>query len=86
MADHQRTDLVADALNMACDRRRPPAGVIFHADRGCGWPTQVEMCRSASYVSCRRLFGIASVGETACFFKQINDKSANRLVLRLTSR
>jgi len=35
MADHQRTELVADALNMACDRRRPPAGVIFHADRGC---------------------------------------------------
>jgi len=35
MADHLRTELVADALNMACDRRRPPAGVIFHADRGC---------------------------------------------------
>jgi transposase InsO family protein len=35
MADHMRTELVADALRMACIHRRPPAGVIFHSDRGC---------------------------------------------------
>ena len=35
LADHMRTDLVADALRMACAQRRPPAGVIFHSDRGC---------------------------------------------------
>lgn len=35
IADHMRTDLVADALRMACAHRRPPAGVIFHSDRGC---------------------------------------------------
>ncbi|MFN2615889.1 MAG: IS3 family transposase [Thermoleophilaceae bacterium] len=35
LADHMRTDLVADALRMACVQRRPPAGVIFHSDRGC---------------------------------------------------
>ena len=35
MADHLRTELVADALNMACDQRRPTPGVIFHSDRGC---------------------------------------------------
>ena len=35
LADHMRTDLVADALRMACTQRRPPAGVIFHSDRGC---------------------------------------------------
>jgi transposase InsO family protein len=35
LADHMRTDLVADALRMACVHRRPPAGVIFHSDRGC---------------------------------------------------
>lgn len=34
LADHMRTDLAADALRMACARRRPPAGVIFYADRG----------------------------------------------------
>ena len=35
LVDHMRTDLVADALRMACTKRRPPAGVIFHSDRGC---------------------------------------------------
>jgi len=35
LADHMRTDLVADALRMACTHRRPPAVVIFHSDRGC---------------------------------------------------
>ena len=35
MADHMRTELVADALQMALDHRRPPPGLIFHSDRGC---------------------------------------------------
>ena len=35
VADHLRTDLVEDALRQAVTRRRPPRGVIFHADRGC---------------------------------------------------
>jgi putative transposase len=35
MADHMRTSLVADALRMALDNRRPDAGLIFHSDRGC---------------------------------------------------
>jgi transposase InsO family protein len=35
LADHMRTDLVVDALKMACAQRHPPAGVIFHSDRGC---------------------------------------------------
>ncbi|WP_285627947.1 IS3 family transposase, partial [Kineosporia sp. NBRC 101677] len=34
IADHMRTSLVTDALDMALERRRPPRGVIFHADRG----------------------------------------------------
>ncbi len=34
-ADHMRTDLVTDALRMACTQRRPAAGVIFHSGRGC---------------------------------------------------
>ncbi|WP_255475278.1 IS3 family transposase [Pseudactinotalea sp. HY158] len=32
--DHMRTDLVTDALDMALKTRKPPAGVIFHSDRG----------------------------------------------------
>ena len=34
MADHMRSTLVADALRMAVESRRPPPGLIFHADRG----------------------------------------------------
>jgi len=34
-ADHLRTDLVAEALTDAVNRRRPAAGVTFHSDRGC---------------------------------------------------
>ena len=34
IADHMRTSLVTDALDMAITTRRPPAGVIFHSDRG----------------------------------------------------
>ncbi|MEX5638100.1 IS3 family transposase [Parafrankia sp. FMc2] len=34
VADHMRTELVTDALRMAITTRRPPDGVIFHADRG----------------------------------------------------
>jgi len=34
MADHMRTELVADALRMAVVARRPEPGLIFHSDRG----------------------------------------------------
>lgn len=34
MKPHMRTELVLDALRMAWFRRRPEAGLIFHADRG----------------------------------------------------
>jgi transposase InsO family protein len=35
IADHLRTDLIADALTNAVAARDPDAGVIFHSDRGC---------------------------------------------------
>jgi hypothetical protein len=34
-AAHMRTSLVIAALDMAIAARKPPAGVIFHSDRGC---------------------------------------------------
>ena len=34
IADHMRSELVVDALQMATWRRRPEAGAIVHADRG----------------------------------------------------
>ena len=34
MADHMRTELVCDALQMALARRRPQRGLIWHSDQG----------------------------------------------------
>lgn len=34
MADHMRSELVVDALNMAIARRAPEAGLIHHSDQG----------------------------------------------------
>ena len=34
MADHMRTELVSDALQMALARRRPSRGLIYHSDQG----------------------------------------------------
>jgi putative transposase len=34
MADHMRTELVAGALQMAVERRRPDPGLIHHSDQG----------------------------------------------------
>ena len=35
MADHLRSELVLDALEMALHRRRPERGLIHHSDQGC---------------------------------------------------
>ncbi len=40
IADHMRAELVADAIDMATWRRRPPHGAIAHSDHGsnyCSW-------------------------------------------------
>ena len=34
MADHMRTELVTDALQMALAQRRPDPGLIWHSDQG----------------------------------------------------
>jgi len=35
MADHLRTELVLDALDLALATRRPVPGLVHHSDRGC---------------------------------------------------
>ena len=39
-ADHMHTELVANALQMAIDQRRPGPGVIHHSDRGSQYASQ----------------------------------------------
>ena len=34
-ADHLRSSLVTEALEMAIKQRQPAPGLIFHSDRGC---------------------------------------------------
>jgi putative transposase len=41
MANHLRTELVLDALNMAIYNRRPAPGLVHHSDRGSQY-TSVE--------------------------------------------
>ena len=56
LADHMRTELVADALTMAFKNRSPEEGLIFHSDRGCQYT-------SADYGELAREHGVVlSVG------------------------
>ena len=49
MADHLRTELVVDALEMALWNRRPAGEVIHHSDRGCQYTSLAfgSRCRRA---------------------------------------
>ena len=40
MAEHLRTELIADALTNAVAARDPAVGVIFHSDRGCQYTSR----------------------------------------------
>jgi transposase InsO family protein len=40
LADHMRTDLVQEALNMALVTRRPAAGLLHHSDRGSQYASE----------------------------------------------
>ena len=49
MADHLRTELVLDALEMALWNRRPTAEVVHHSDHGCQYTSLTfgRRCRQA---------------------------------------
>lgn len=56
IADHMRTDLVVDALQMATWRRRPEPGTIVHADRGSPvLQRPIELAQYTSWVFGHRL-------------------------------
>jgi putative transposase len=49
LADHLRTSLVTDALQMAITHGHAPADAIFHSDRGCQYTSRefAEFCTAA---------------------------------------
>ncbi|WP_322544484.1 IS3 family transposase [Rhodococcoides fascians] len=56
VADHMRTELVTDALDMAIARRRPPGKVIFHSDRGTQY-TSTDFDKYCTKNNIRRSLG-----------------------------
>ena len=56
IADHMRTELVTAALDMAIANRRPPAGVIFHSDRGAQY-TSSDFAKYCKKHKIRRSLG-----------------------------
>jgi putative transposase len=58
MADHMRSELVVDALNMAVARRRPAAGLIHHSDQG----SQTRLKRSSQHRFARARVGARRSG------------------------
>ena len=42
-------DIVTDALSMACFRRKPEAGVVFHSDRGSKYASHAMRDKLAEY-------------------------------------
>ena len=59
MADHLRTELVLDALNMAIEQRRP-TDVIHHSDQGCQY-TSIAFGKRCKELGVRPSMG--SVGD-----------------------
>jgi len=56
VADHMRTDLVTDALDMAITHRQPDPNVIFHSDRGAQY-TSVSFASYCRDNNIRRSLG-----------------------------
>lgn len=83
MADHMRTSLVTDALDMARHNGDLVEGCIFHSDRG----SQYTSDEFAQYLDCHRLRG--SMGRTGVcwdnamaesFFASLKNEFVNRTV------
>jgi putative transposase len=55
MAEHLRTELVLDALDMAIAQRQPAVGLVHHTDHGCqggfNWSSQHRLLLTGSTVA-----------------------------------
>ncbi len=56
MADHMRSEIVVDALNMAVARRAPEAGLIHHSDQGSQY-VSLEFGQAAGKAGIARSMG-----------------------------
>ena len=76
MADHLRTELVLDALDMAVGQRRP-ASVIHHSDQGCQYTSLAfgERCRQLGVAP-----SMGSVGD--CYDNAMAGEAAKQKLLR----
>jgi len=68
IADHMRTSLVTDALQMAITHRRPKGRVVFHSDRGAQYTSHTFA------VFCRKNNVRRSMGRTGtCFDNAVSE-------------
>jgi putative transposase len=81
MADHLRTELVIDALDMAIWNRRPAEGLVHHSDQGCQ-PTSLAFGRRL-----REAGLVASMGSVGdCFDNAITESFFATLECELLDR
>jgi transposase InsO family protein len=67
IADHMRTELVADALHMACDVRGSLQGALFHSDHGAQYTSKEfsTLCKKLGVVQSMGAVG-TSADNAAC--------------------
>jgi putative transposase len=73
IAAHTRTSLITAALDMAITVRKPPAGVIFHSDRGCQYTS------SAFDTYCTKNDIRRSLGRTGICYDNADRNRSSRL-------
>ena len=81
MADHLRTELVIDALDMAIWNRRPNPGLVHHSDQGCQYTSLAfgRRLREAGLVA-----SMGSVGD--CFDNAVTESFFATLECELLHR
>jgi putative transposase len=81
MAEHLRTELVIDALDMAIWNRRPAAGLVHHSDQGCQYTSLAfgRRLRDSGIVA-----SMGSVGD--CFDNSVTESFFATLECELLDR
>jgi putative transposase len=81
MADHLRTELVLDALEMAVWNRRPAPGLVHHSDHGCQYTSLAfgQRCRQSGIA-----VSMGSVGD--CFDNALAESFFATLECELIAR